>query len=98
MGYQVYMTKAGYALQAKLFAEGGDPVITRVEIGSGVLPEGTDWQDISALLEPRAGATSTAPVRHGCVVALEIEYRSDLCRFIRPWRMCRKASDPPSES
>ena len=24
MGYCVYMTKAGYALQAKLFAEGGD--------------------------------------------------------------------------
>lgn len=29
MGYEVYMTKAEYALQAKLFAEGGDLKITR---------------------------------------------------------------------
>ena len=35
MGYNVYMTKAGFALQAKLFAEGGDLEITRVEVGSG---------------------------------------------------------------
>ena len=42
MGYCVYMTKAGYALQAKLFAEGGDPVITRVEVGSGTLAEDID--------------------------------------------------------
>ena len=45
MGYCVYMTKAGYALQAKLFAEGGDVEITRVEVGSGALPEDTDrWR------------------------------------------------------
>ena len=78
MGYCVYMTQAGYALQAKLFAEGGDPVITRVEIGSGVLPEDADWRGLTGLVESRATATSTMPVRKGCTVALEIEYRSDL--------------------
>lgn len=78
MGYNVYMTKAGYALQAKLFAGGGQLEITRVQVGSGVLPEGADWRAITGLVEPRATATSTAPVREGCTVSLEIEYRSDL--------------------
>ena len=78
MGYEVYMTKAGYALQAKLFAEGGDMKITRVEVGSGVLPEGTDWRTLTGLVESRATATSTAPLRKDCTVSLEIEYRSDL--------------------
>lgn len=78
MGYEVYMTKAEYALQAKLFAEGGDLKITRVEVGSGVLPEGTDWRTLTGLAESRAKATSTAPLRKDCTVSLEIEYRSDL--------------------
>ena len=78
MGYNVYMTKAGYALQAKLFAGGGQLEITRVQVGSGVLPEGADWRALTGLVEPRATATSTAPVREGCTVSLEIEYRSDL--------------------
>lgn len=78
MGYEVYMTKAGYALQAKLFAEGGDLKITKVEVGSGVLPEEADWRTLTELVESRARATSTAPVRKDCTVSLEIEYRSDL--------------------
>ena len=59
MGYCVYMTKAGYALQAKLFAEGGDVRITRVEVGSGILPEGADPGTLAELVERRAAATST---------------------------------------
>lgn len=78
MGYQVMMTKAGFALQAKLFAEGGDLELTKVEVGSGVLPEGTGWREVSALVEPRAAATSTKPVRRDCAVDLTIEYRADL--------------------
>lgn len=78
MGYCVYMTKAGFELQAKLFAEGGELEITRVEMGSGVLPEDADWRTLAGLMEPRVRATSTAPVRRGCTVSLEIEYRSDL--------------------
>ena len=78
MGYCVYMTKAGFALQAKLFAEGGNLEITRVEVGSGILPEEADWRNITALVEPRAVATSTSPIRRECTVSLEIEYRSDL--------------------
>lgn len=78
MGYCVYMTKAGYALQAKLFAEGGDVEITRVEVGSGALPEDTDRWRIKELLEPRAKATSTEPLRRECTVSMEIEYRADM--------------------
>lgn len=78
MGYCVYMTKDGYALQAKLFAEGGDVEITRVEVGSGVLPEDADWWKIKRLVEPRAKATSTKPLRRDCTVSMEIEYRTDM--------------------
>lgn len=78
MGYCVYMTKAGYALQAKLFAEGGDVEITRVEVGSGVLPEDADIRKIKELLEPQAQATSTTPLRRECTVSMEIEYRADM--------------------
>lgn len=78
MGYDVYMTKAGYALQARLFAQGGSLEITRVEIGSGVLPEDADWRTLTGLAEPRVRATSTEPVRKDCTVSMEIEYRSDL--------------------
>ena len=78
MGYNVYMTQAGFALQAKLFAQGGELEITRVEVGSGVLGEDTDWRTLAGLMESRATATSTAPVRKDCTVSLEIEYRSDL--------------------
>lgn len=78
MGYQVIMTKAGYALQAKLFAGGGDFTITRVEVGSGIWPEGTDLSTVTELAQARAAATSTAPQRKGCEVSLAVEYRSDL--------------------
>lgn len=78
MGYSYCLTKAGYALQAKLFAEGGDLHITRVSVGSGVLPAGTDPAELTQLLQVRAAATSSEPVRTGCAVDLDIEYRSDL--------------------
>lgn len=87
MGYNVYMTKAGYALQAKLFAEGGELEITRVEVGSGVLPEDADWRTLTGLVQSRAAATSTAPVRRDCTVSLEIEYRSDLGKIEEPFQI-----------
>lgn len=87
MGYNVYMTKAGYALQAKLFAGGGQLEITRVQVGSGVLPEGADWRALTGLVEPRATATSTAPVRRDCTVSLEIEYRSDVSKTEEPFQI-----------
>ena len=89
MGYCVYMTKAGYALQAKLFAEGGDVRITRVEVGSGILPEGADPGTLAELVERRAPATSTVPVRQGCAVGLEVEYRADLSPGLEePFQIC----------
>lgn len=78
MGYQAIMTKAGYALQARLFAEGGEFNVTRVEVGSGVWPEGTDLSAVTELAQSKAVATSTAPRRDGCEVSLAVEYRSDL--------------------
>lgn len=76
--YRCYMTQAGYALQAKLFAEGGDMTVTRVMVGGGVRPEGAEPSLLTDLVEPMAQATSTKPVRAGCEVSLVIEYRSDL--------------------
>lgn len=78
MGYFCYMTKAGYELQAKLFADGGDFEITRVMVGSGRHPEGADPSAFADLAAPVAQATSTKPLRRGCEVDLIVEYRSDL--------------------
>ena len=88
MGYNVYMTKAGFALQAKLFAQGGELEITRVEVGSGVLPGDADWRTLTGLVQSRAAATSTAPLRRECTVSLEIEYRSDLSKTEEPFQIC----------
>ncbi|MDE6260688.1 MAG: phage tail protein [Oscillospiraceae bacterium] len=87
MGYNVYMTKAGFALQAKLFAEGGELEITRVEVGSGVLPEDADWRTLAGLVQSRAVATSTDPLRRDCTVSLEIEYRADLSETEEPFQI-----------
>lgn len=76
--YRCYMTQAGYALQAKLFAEGGDMPITRVMVGGGVRAEDAEPSLLTDLVQPMAQATSTKPVRAGCEVSLVIEYRSDL--------------------
>lgn len=78
MGYCTYITQAGYELQAKLFAEGGNFVITKVEVGAGVCPAGTDPSTLTALVERKSAATSTKPHRAGCQVSLTVEYRSDL--------------------
>lgn len=78
MGYRTYITRAGYELQAKLFAEGGDFLVTKVEVGRGVCPEGTNPSMLTGLVERMAAATSTKPRREGCEVSLEVEYRSDL--------------------
>ncbi len=78
MGYCTYITRAGYELQAKLFAEGGDFHITRVEVGRGVCPPEADPALLTGLVERMAVATSTTPRRVGCEVSLEVEYRSDL--------------------
>lgn len=78
LGYCCYMTQAGYALQAKLFAEGGDMTITRVMVGGGVRPEDAEPSLLDDLVQPMAQATSTKPHRVGCEVSLVIEYRSDL--------------------
>lgn len=79
MGYASTLTQAGFALQAKLFAEGGDFHITRVVVGNGIPPEGADLTEMAALMHEMAAATSTTPIRRGCAVDFFIEYRPDLC-------------------
>ncbi len=78
MGYASTLTQAGFALQAKLFAEGGDLHITRVAVGSGIPADGADLTEMTALVQERSAATSTTPVRRGCAVDFFIEYRPDL--------------------
>ncbi len=78
MGYCTYITRDGYELQAKLFAEGGNFNITKVEVGAGVCPADVDPSTLTALVEFKATATSTKPHRAGCEVSLTVEYRSDL--------------------
>lgn len=78
MGYCVSMTRAGYELQAALFAEKAPLVITRVAVGSGTLPEGAVMEEMTDLIVPEAVATSTKPQRVGCDIHLTVEYRSDL--------------------
>lgn len=78
MGYQCTMTRAGYELQAKLFAQGGDLAVTRVMVGEGALPPDADPSRLTGLIAPVALATSTVPVRKGCEVSMTVEYRSDL--------------------
>lgn len=68
MGYASTLTQAGFALQAKLFAQGGDLHLTRVAVGSGVPPDGTDLTELTALFHEVARATSTTPIRRGCAV------------------------------
>ena len=93
MGYCVYMTRAGYALQAKLFAEGGELEITRTAVGSGVLPEDADWRTLTGLVEQRAAATSTKPLRRECSVGMEIEYRADLGGAVERARALARPGD-----
>lgn len=78
MGYASTLTQAGFALQAKLFAQGGDLHITRVAVGSGIPPEGSDLTERTGLVQERSAATSTTPIRRGCAVDFFIEYRPDL--------------------
>ena len=78
MGYASTLTQAGFALQAKLFAQGGDLHITRVAVGSGIPPEGTDLTELTGLFREVARAASTTPIRRGCAVDFWIEYRPDL--------------------
>lgn len=89
MGYCCTMTRAGYELQAKLFAQGGDFEITRVMVGEGALPPDADPSRLTGLVAPVALATSTIPVRRGCEVSFTVEYRSDLNGGLeRPFQIC----------
>lgn len=78
MGYRAFMTRDGYAIQAKLFADGGEFEIKRVAIGSGRPAKDDDPSLYTDLVEERAPATSTKVKRAGCEVAFAVEFRSEL--------------------
>lgn len=63
------MTTKGIALQAKV--EAGEPlVITKIKLGSGVLPEHTNIKDLTDLVEPKQnlGVTSKETTAEYCKV------------------------------
>ena len=63
------MTTKGIALQAKV--EAGEPlVITKIKLGSGVLPEHTNIKDLTDLVEPKQnlGVTSKETMAEYCKV------------------------------
>ncbi len=75
--FGICITKQGLRLLAKLHA--GDTLeITRVMVGGGKVPEGTNPKDFTDLVSPIARATSTEPVAVENSVTFTVEYRSDL--------------------
>lgn len=75
--YGFVVTDDGHELIAKLVA-GQQLPISKIMVGTGSVPEGTDPHAMKALSEPVAAGTSTTPVYDGKSVRMIVEYRSDL--------------------
>ena len=71
------ITKQGWRLLAKMLA-GATLEITKVMVGSGKVPEGTNPSELTGLIQPVALATSTMPQVTDKQVSFIVEYRSDL--------------------
>ena len=71
------ITKQGWKLLAKMLA-GATLEITKVMVGSGKVPEGTNPSELTGLIQPVALATSTMPQVTDKQVSFIVEYRSDL--------------------
>ena len=70
-------TKKSRELIAKLVA-GQQLPISKIMVGSGTIPDDVKPAAMTALVEPVAAGTSTAPVYDGASVRMIVEYRSDL--------------------
>lgn len=75
--YGFVITNAGYELIAKLVS-GKTLNLSRIMVGSGAVPDGTDPRELKNLVAPVAAGTSTKPTYDGTTVRMTIEYRSDL--------------------
>lgn len=75
--YGFVVTNAGYELITKLVA-GQKLNLSKVMVGTGSIPEGTDPKTITDLFEPVAKGTSTVPSYDGTTMRMIVEYRSDL--------------------
>lgn len=75
--YGFVITEKGLELDAKLRA-GEQLTLTRVMVGDGAVPDGTDPRALTDLISPFAQATSTAPVAVGNTTKLTVEYRNDM--------------------
>ena len=75
--YGFVVTDSGRELIAKLVA-GQQLPISKIMVGSGIVPDDVKPASMTALVEPVAAGTSTAPVYDGASVRMIVEYRSDL--------------------
>ena len=75
--YGFVVTDSGRELIAKLVA-GQQLPISKIMVGSGTIPDDVKPAAMTALVEPVAAGTSTAPVYDGASVRMIVEYRSDL--------------------
>lgn len=71
------VTVAGRNLITSLMA-GKTIEFTRIEVGSGAMPEGVEPIDMVALVEPVAEGTSSVPTVDNGVLGMVVEYRNDL--------------------
>lgn len=71
------VTVAGRNLITSLIA--GETIqFTKVQVGTGAVPEGTEILDMTALVEPKCLATSTTPVAENGYLSMTVEYRNDM--------------------
>ena len=77
MSYGLVITVEGRKFLAKQVA-GAQLIISRVMVGSGIVPEGTNPAYFTDLMEPVAQATSTLPIAKEDTMSLIVEYRNDL--------------------
>lgn len=71
------VTVKGRNLVSGLIA-GEELEITKVVVGSGTVPDGTDLSSMEALVAPVADATGSAPLVTDGVVSMTVEYRNDM--------------------
>ena len=71
------VTVAGRNLITSLMA-GKTIEFTRIEVGSGAMPEGVEPIDMTALVTPVAEGVSTVPIVENGVLNMVVEYRNDL--------------------
>ena len=75
--YGFVITTAGEAMLARA-AAGEKLVLDAVMVGRGVVESAAAAKGLSALIDPVAAATSTAPAVSGNQISVTVEYRNDL--------------------